>query len=133
MKPSTHVAAVVLALGMATGVSACGGEPAVCADADALRADLDDLQTIELQPGSLADLSAALDEVEGDVDQLVASAGSEYDDEVDAVQSATQALAASVDSAAQAPSGAAITQISADLGAFSTAVGDLREAVSGSC
>jgi hypothetical protein len=133
MSLNNHAVAVVLALGMSVGVSACGGEPEVCDDVDALRADLDDLTTIEIQPGSLADFSAALDEVDADVDQLVESAEAEYESEIDAIQSATQALTTSVEAATQAPSGPAITQVSADFGAFSTAVGNLRDAVSGTC
>lgn len=133
MTLTDHAVAVVLALGLAVGVSGCAGEPEVCGEVEALRADLDDLGTIEIQPGSLADFSASLDEVEADVDRLAESASSEYETEIDAVQSATQDLTSSVESAGQAPSASAITEVSADFGAFSAAVGDLREAVGDTC
>ena len=133
MNLNKRASAVVLALGLAIGVPACGGEPEVCADVDALRADRDDLKAIELQPGSLADFSAAFDEVEADVDRLVENAASEYENEIDAVQSATRALTTSVETATQTPSGPAITQVSADFGAFTTAVDNLQEAVDGTC
>jgi hypothetical protein len=125
--------AVVITAGLAVGVSACGGDPEICADVDALRADLDDAKAIELQPGSLADLSTALDEVEADVDRLAESAATEYENEIEAVQSASGALTTSVETAVQAPSGPAITRVSADFGAVTTAVGNLREAVGDTC
>lgn len=125
---------VVLALGLCVGASACSDdEPAVCADAETLRADLDDLGSIEIQPGSLADFSAALDEAADDVDQLVEDASSEFETEIDAVQSATKALTDSVETATQDPSAASVTQVSADFGVFTTAVEDLRTAVADSC
>jgi hypothetical protein len=134
MKPNTRAAAVVLTLGLLAGTSACAEEePAVCDDVAALRADLDDLEAIELQPGALAEFSAVLDETGADVDRLVDAAAEEYADEIDAVQSATQALAASVESAAQAPSGPAVTQLSADFGAFTSATESLIGAVEGTC
>ena len=133
MKRNSRTAAVVLSLGLWVGMSACGGEPEVCADVDALRADLDDLKAIEVQPGSLADFSAALDEARADVDRLVEDAASEYEDEIDAVQTATQELRASVETATQAPSGPAVTQVSADFGAFVTAVDTLQASVRDTC
>lgn len=133
MNLNNRAVAVLLALGIAFGLPACGGEPEVCADVDALRADLDDLRAIEVQPGSLADFSAALDEVDADVARLVENAASEYEVQIDAMQSATQALTTSVGTATQAPSGPALTQVSADFGEFTTAVDDVREAVGGTC
>ena len=131
--------AVVLALGLAVGVPACGGEsesggePEICADVDALRADLEDLTAIEIQPGSLAAFSDVVDQIMADVDRMAEDAASEFETEVDAVQSTTGALTASVETAVQAPSAPAITQVSADFGAWTTAVDNLREAVSGTC
>lgn len=134
MKPNSRAAAVVLTLGLLAGTSACSEEePAVCDDVAALRADLDDLEAVELQPGALAEFSAVLDEARADVDRLVDAAADEYADEIDAVQSATQALTASVETAVQAPSGAAVTQVSADFGAFTTAVDDLLGSVGNDC
>jgi hypothetical protein len=133
MTPNRRAAAVVLTLGLVVGASACGGDPEVCSDVDALRADVDDLRAIDLQPGALADFSAALDDVRADVDQLVESAESEYEAEIDAVRSTTQALTASVETAVQDPSGPTVTQVSSDFGAFTTAVGDLRDAVGDTC
>jgi hypothetical protein len=126
-------AAVVLTLGLAVGMSGCGGEPEVCADVDALRADLDDVTAIELQPGSLAEFSTALDEVEADVDQIMSSAASEFDSEIEALRTATQALKASVETATQAPSGPAVTEVSAAFGAFTDAADTMQEAVVSTC
>jgi hypothetical protein len=124
---------MVLALGLAIGMPACGGEPEVCADVEALRADVDDLKAVEVQPGSLADFSAAFDEVVADVDRLVEDASSEYEAEIDAVQSAARDLTTSIEAVAQEPSGPAITQVSADFGVLTTAVDNLQEAVGGTC
>jgi hypothetical protein len=133
MNLNKRASTVVLGLVLAIGAPACSGESEVCADVDALRADLDELTAIEIQPGALADFSAAFDAVEADVDRLLESAASEFENEIDAVQSATQALAASVESAAQAPSGPAVTQLSADFGAFTSATESLIGAVEGTC
>lgn len=133
MKTKTRTPALLLALGLVVGVPACGGDAELCADVEALQADLDDLRAIEVEPGSLAELSSDLDEVEADVDQLLEDAASEYETEIDAVQSSPRDLRTSVAEAVQSPSGAAITQVSADLGEFSTAVGDLRDAVTDTC
>ena len=130
---TNRAAAVVLTLGLAFGTSACGGEPEVCADVDALRADLDEVKAIEVQPGSLAEFSAAFDGVKADVDQLVSSAASEFESEIEALRSATQALTASVETATQAPSGPAIVEVSAAFGAFTDAADTMQEAVASTC
>lgn len=114
-------------------MSACGGEPEVCADVDALRADLDEVKAIEIQPGSLAALSTALDDVQADVDQIMSSAASEFESEIDALRSATQALTASVEAATQAPSAPTITEVSAAFGAFTDAAETMQGAVSSTC
>lgn len=124
---------MVLALGLLAGTSACTEEPAVCDDVEALRADLDELEAIQLEPGALAEFAAVLDEAAADVDRLVEGAASEYEDEIDAVQSTALALTASVETATQAPSGPAVTQVSADFGAFTTAVDDLVGSIGDDC
>ena len=68
------------------------------------------MKAIELEPGSLAELSTALDEAQADVDQIMSSAASEFDSEIEALRTATQALKTSVEAATQAPSGPAITE-----------------------
>lgn len=133
MNLNPHLSAAALALVLAATVGACGGEPEVCAEVDALRADLDDAKSIELQPGSLAELSSALDEVQADVDRIASSAASEFESEIDDLRAATQALTASVETAAQDPSGPAITEVSAAFGAFADAAETLQEAVVSTC
>lgn len=133
MRRNRPAAAVVLTLGLWVGTSACGGDPEVCAAVEALRADLDDLRAIDIQPGALADFSAALDEAGADVDRLVEDATSEYESEIATVRTAALALRDSVGTATQEPSGAAVTQVSADFRAFTTAVDGLRDAVTDTC
>ena len=128
-----RASAFVLALVVTMTVPACGSEPQVCADVDTLKSDLSQLKDVQLEPGALAELSADLDDVESDVSKLADSAASQYDTEVDAVRSATNALRDSVETAAQDPSGPALTQVSADLGAFSDAVGGLGDALASTC
>jgi hypothetical protein len=133
MNLTRRVGALLLTAGLAVGVPACGGDPEVCADVDALQGDLDQLKDVQIEPGALAELSADLDEVELDLRTLADDAAAEYDTEVEAVRSATSALRDSVEAAVQAPSGAALTQVSSDVGALATAVGDLGSAVSDTC
>jgi methyl-accepting chemotaxis protein len=134
MDLARRAGAVVLVLGVATGAAACGGDtPQVCADVDALKSDLSQLKDVQIQAGALAEMSTDLDQVESDLGDLADSAASQYDTEVDAVRSATTALRDSVEAAVQDPSGAALTQVSSDLGAFSTAVGDLGDALASTC
>jgi hypothetical protein len=128
-----RASAVVLALGVLLAVPGCGSEPQVCTDVDTLKADLDQVKDVQLEPGALAELSSDLDDVESDVSALADSAASQYDAEVDAVRSATNALRDSVEAAAQDPSGPALTQVSSDIGAFSTAVSDLGDALASTC
>ena len=49
------------------------------------------------------------------------------------MQSTARALTASVEAATQAPSGPAVTKVSADFGAFTTAVDDLLGSIGNDC
>lgn len=133
MDVTRPAAAVLLTLGLAVGGAGCGGDPDVCADVEALKADLDRVKDVQVEPGALAELSSDLDAVESDVSTLVDDAASQYDTEVGAVRTATRSLRSSVEAAVQQPSGAALTQVSTDVEAFATAVGDLGSAVSDTC
>lgn len=130
--PKTVTALLLLAVATA-GLSACAEDPAICQDVDELRSDFDDLKDIQIEAGALSELATDVDEIEADVKQLVDDASTEFGTEVDAVKAATEALRAGIDGATTDPSADALVQVSDGVAALTTAVGDLSDAVSGTC
>lgn len=129
-----HLAALALLVGSAWGLSACGEDASpVCEDADELRSSLAGLQDIKIQQGMADQLQTQLQQVQTDLDQLAGDASNELSDEVTAVKEAASTLRASVGAAVDSPSAAALGQVSTDLSGLVTAIGDLSDALAGTC
>lgn len=127
------LATLALTASLVAGCADEGDTAAVCDDVDALRASVSSLEDLDIREGgdTLTDLSGVLDEIRSDVRKLADDASTEYADEVDAVQAAANALRASVDAAALAPTVQTLSTVADDarsLGAtfeaLGTAVGD---------
>ena len=117
-------------------LTACGGEErsAVCDDVDDLRASLTSLQAFDVSdPNILADLSVVLDQVRSQVRTLAEDASSEYDVEVDGVQTSIDGLEASAQAAVATPSAVALATLADDVRGFSAAFKDLANAVGDTC
>lgn len=128
------LAALALLVGAGWGLSACGEDTSpVCDDADQLRSSLAGLQDINIQQGMAAQLQTQLRQLQSDLDQLAGDASSELSDEVTAVKEAASTLRASVGAAVDNPSAAALGQVSTDLSGLVTAIGDLSDALAGTC
>lgn len=117
-------------------LTACGGEDqsAVCDDVDALRTSLTSLQAFDVyDPNVLSDLSVVLDQIRSQVRTLAEDASSEYDAEVEVVQSSIDDLEASARAAVATPTEDALATLADDVEGFSAAFQDLRTAVGDTC
>lgn len=117
-------------------LAACGGEveAAVCDDVDDLRASLTSLQAFDVSdPNVLADLSVVLEQVRSQARTLAEDASSEYDGEVDGVQTSIDGLEASAQAAVATPSAVALTTLAADVRSVGAAFEDLATAVGDTC
>lgn len=135
---NTHrLSGTLVALALAGSVlTACGGEveAAVCDDVDDLRASLTSLQAFDLSdPNVLADLSVVLEQVRSQARTLAEDASSEYDVEVDGVQTSIDGLEASAQAAVATPSAVALATLADDVRSFSAAFEDLGTAVGDTC
>jgi len=117
-------------------LTGCGGDDqsAVCDDVDDLRTSLSALQAFNVyDPNVLSDLSVVLDQIRTQVGELAEDASSEYDAEVDVVQTSIDDLEASAQTAVDTPNAAALGTLADDVEAFRTAFQDLQTAVGDTC
>lgn len=127
----------LLALVLAgASLTACGGtdQSAVCDDVGDLRQSLASLQAVNIYDSNvLRDLAVILDQVRSQVRTLAEDASSEYDAEVDVVQSSIDDLEGSAQVAVDTPDAAALSALADDVKSFSAAFKDLRTAVGDTC
>jgi hypothetical protein len=100
---------------------------------DALRASIEDVRDIDLGNDTLSTLSGEIQDIEADFDQLADDASDELSDELDAVEEAAAPLRTSIDAATADPTAESLAQVATDVQAFAAAIGDLGDAVSGTC
>jgi hypothetical protein len=131
---TSHLAVAASGLLLTLSLVACGGddEKAVCSSADDLRASIDDFTSIDVTSSNgLADLEEGLGAVRDDLDQLKSDAESEFSSQVDAVDSAVDTLTASLETAADDPSGtnlaAVVSAIPPVADSVETLVTDVRD------
>ena len=120
-------------LALAAGLVACGGQPAVCDDVDALRTSVDHLKNIQIGDNALATLSTDLQDVQSQLKQLRQDASGQYSSQIDAVQKEVDALRSSVKTATTNPSSTSFTEVTSDVKSLGSALGGLDDAVSGTC
>jgi hypothetical protein len=115
----------------------CGGtdQPSsdFCKSVDALSAAVLAINETPLSKSTVDALKSWAAGVKTGVANLVDSAGSEFSDEVDAVESTANKLADSVGAAVDQPTPDTLYAARTALSTFTTAVSDLGKAVSQSC
>jgi hypothetical protein len=132
---TTRLAAAALActIGLGAGLVGCAGEPAVCADVDALQTSAEDLRAAEPGEGGLEVVTEELQDIEDELQQLKTDAASEYSTQVKAVEDAFAALRTSAASATSDPSSTTLAQVRDDLRSFGSAVSSMGSAVEDTC
>lgn len=123
--------AVLLLAG--SGLTACGGQPAVCDDVDALQQSMNKIKDAKVGENALDTLTTESANIKSQVQKLGKDASAQYSSQVDKVKSTSQALGASVQAASSNPTSATFTAVSDDAKALGTAVSNLADAVSGTC
>jgi hypothetical protein len=135
--PSRRLVATLVALVLAgSSLTACGGtdQSAVCEDVGDLRQSVASLQAFQIYDSNvLRDLAVVLDQIRSQVRTLAEDASSEYDAEIDVVQSSIDDLEASAQVAVDTPDAAALSALADDVKGFSAAFKDLRTAVGDTC
>src|SRR5215216_6166730 len=117
----------------ATSSATMTSNPVQCADAAALRASVERLTNITVQPGLADEIEADLEDVQSKLATLTNDARGEYQDEISALQSALATLATTVKDLAANSDSAAVSAVSAALQQVRTAGEDLLEAVGTRC
>ena len=127
----TSVTAVLIALTM-TG---CGGDdpPAVCSAVDSLKTSVDDVTTVKLGKGALAELQDNVTQVQSDITQVKDDAKDEYASEIDGVEKAFTSVSTTLKAAIATPSAQAITDLGGAVQALGTSLTDLENAVKSTC
>ena len=105
----------------------------MCADLDALRSSLGDLQDAGSGQDGLSGLSSELSDIRSQLDALAADAKEEYSSEVDALTARADDLGTSLEAATANPTAASLAEVRTAVKAFGSAVKDLADAVTTTC
>lgn len=139
-----RASAPILAAGfllMATITAGCAqDEPpaqvepaAICSAVDSLKASVEDVTSVDLDQGALADLQDNLTQVQSDLGQVKDDAKDEYATEIDAVEQAAASVGSSVEAATASPSAQAITDVGTAVQALGASLRALDDAVESTC
>jgi hypothetical protein len=108
-RPAWVCAAVIATLVLSTGAAACGGddddsasEPSLCADADALKSAIGELDDVNVVENGTSELESALQGLRDDANTLMDSARDEFGPDVETLEGALRNL------------GSAITEVPSD-------------------
>jgi hypothetical protein len=107
--------------------------PAVCSAVDSLNASVEDVTTVDLSQGALAELKDNLTQVQSDLGKVKDDAKDEYATEIDAVEQAAASVGSSVDAATTSPSAQAITDVGTAVQALGASLRALDDAVESTC
>lgn len=133
MRTTRFTAALACTVVLGVGLAGCAGEPAVCADVDALQTSMEDLRAAEPGEGGLEVVTEELQDIEEELQQLKTDAASEYSTQTQAVEDTFAALRTSAESAASDPTAITLAQVRDDLRAFGSAVSSMGSAVEDTC
>jgi len=126
-------ASLLCLVGLSTGITACGGQSAVCDDIDSINASVQNLKDAKIGENGLSVLRTELPKIRSELTQLSADASAQYSSQIDAIEARARTLRSSIASASGAPSADAMAKVADDVRAFGSAVGDLSDAAAGSC
>ena len=104
-----------------------------CAHAAELRASVEKLTEVTVQPGLADEIRTDLEDVQSKLTDLENEARGEYQNEIGALQSALTTLGTTVDALAADPSAAAVVSVTKALQDVRTAGRDLLDAVGTRC
>lgn len=134
MRMTTRVASAVFCLvAVGPGLTACGGQPAVCDDVDALQASVKKLEDVKVGENALSELQTDLAAIQSDIKQLSKDASDQYSSQVADVKSQATALKSSLQTASASPTAATLTRVRDDAKALGASVKDLGNAVADTC
>lgn len=130
----TRPAALVLSLLLvAPGLAACGGQPAVCGDVQALQTSVQKIKDTNLSQDGLSVVTTELGKIRTEVSQLAKDASAQYSSQVSDVKSSAAALQQSVSGAVASPSASTLGQVKTDLQGLGAAVKRLNDALGSTC
>ena len=129
------LAPATVALCVAASLAGCSGDPpAVCQSLDGLEDSIAQVRDIDLSSDDdLSQLTAGLEDVRSDWEQVRSDAGSEFADQIDAVTSSYDSLRSTVEAVQADPSGTTVAEAAAAVSAFSAAVETFVEDVNLTC
>jgi len=105
----------------------------LCADAAALRASLDQLRRITVQPGAVSQITANLNDVRAALATLVTDARGRFQAQTSALSAALDTLKTAVSSLGASPGVSTVSGVVSALGQVNTAAQKLLAAVNTDC
>jgi hypothetical protein len=106
---------------------------ALCADAAALRASLDQLRHVNVQPGAVNEITSDLRNVRAALTTLVTNAHGRWQAQTSALSAALNTLGTAVSSLGASPGVSTVTGVVSALGQVNTAAQNLLAAVNTDC
>ena len=106
---------------------------ALCADATALRASLDQLRRVNVQPGAVSQITANLNDVKAALTKLVNDARGQFQTQTSALSAALDTLKTAVSSLGASPGVSTVSGVVSALGQVNTAGQHLLAAVDTDC
>jgi len=106
---------------------------ALCANADALRASVNQLRQVKVQAGAVSQITADINDVRAALTKLVNDAHGQWQAQTSALSSALDTLKTSVSSLAASPGVSTVSGVVSALGQVNTAAQSLLAAVNTDC
>ena len=106
---------------------------ALCADAAAIRASLDQLRHINVQPGAVSEITADINNVKTALTMLVTNAHGQFQAQTSALSTALNTLSTAVSSLRASPGVSTVSGVVSALGKVNTAGQNLLAAVNTDC
>ena len=113
--------------------SASPSSSVLCADAAALRASLDKLRHVNVQPGAVNEITANLNDVKAALTTLVTDARGQWQAQTSALSAALDTLKTATSSLAASPGASTVSAVISALGQVNTAAQNLLAVVNTDC
>jgi len=130
----TWTTTIALLGAMVVALASCGQDkPAVCAQADELKASVQHLRDVTVSENGIDALTSALRQVKTELEQLGTEAKSEFQPEIDGGKASVDQLSSSLSAAKADPSATSLRSVGTALKSLDAAVRTLQDAVAGTC
>ena len=116
-----------------SSAAAAPSSSALCANAAALRASLDQLRHVNVQPGAASEITADLNDVKAALTKLVNDARGQWQAQTSALSAALDTLKTAVSSLGASPGASTVSSVVTALGQVNTAAQNLLAAVNTDC